>query len=344
MTPTTPQPAPRRRANEPVRVAVLGVGGMGFNHARVFSTLKGVDLVGVVDTDRERAQDVAQRFGCRAFTHPTQIMSLVDAATVAVPSSLHAEVAVPLLEQGIACLVEKPLASSEIAAVQLVEAADRSGTPLLVGHIERFNPAVEQLDRILAVDHDVLAIDARRMSAVSSRITDVDVVTDLMVHDIDIVLELVGEPVVDVSARGVMRGDAPGDDFVTALLTFANGALATFTASRVTQNQVRELQVTTPERFFTVDYSNQELLIYRQGRIGGIDDESADAGRYVLDVGTERVFVRRSEPLVVELSHFVDVVRGNEPPRVTGAQALEALRLVWQIREQVGKRVVDDRG
>ena len=108
-----------------------------------------------------------------------------------------------------------------------------------------------------------------------------------------------------------MRGDSPGDDFVTALLTFANGALATFTASRVTQNQVRELQVTTPERFFTIDYSNQELLIYRQGRIGGIDNESADAGRYVLDVGTERVFVRRTEPLVVELSHFVDVVRGT---------------------------------
>ena len=341
MTPT--EGKLRRRANEPVRLAVVGVGGMGFNHARVLSGLKGVELVAVVDTDAARCDAAAQQFGCRSVRDVAEVTGEVDAVTVAVPSGVHAAVAVPLLEQGIACLVEKPLASNEADAVQILEAAAKGNAPLLVGHIERFNPAVEQLQLILPDDHDVLALDARRMSAVSSRVTDVDVVTDLMVHDIDIVLDLVGDRVVDVSARGVMRGGSPGDDFVTALLTFSTGTLATLTASRVTQNQVRELQVTTDSRFFTVDYSNQELLIYRQGRIAGLNDESDDASRYVLDVGTERVFVRRTEPLASELSHFVAVVRDGISPRVTGEQALDALRLVWQIREQVGKRAVDGR-
>jgi predicted dehydrogenase len=326
--------APRRRADEPIRLAVVGVGGMGANHARVLHSLKGAELVAVVDADSERAGQVADRFGARALIDPSDLVGLVDAATVAVPSVAHATVAAPLLEGGVHCLVEKPLATTESDATAMLAAAQRGGAQLLVGHIERFNPAVQQLKQILD-GHELLAIDARRMSAVSSRITDVDVVTDLMVHDLDIVLDLVGEPVVDVAARGVMRGGAPGGDFVTALVTFASGTLSTLTASRVTQNQVRQLQVTTDSRFFTVDYSNQELLIYRQGRIGSLGDAPDDGSRYVLDVGTERVFVRRVEPLVAELAHFVEVASGRAEPLVTAEEALAAMRLVWAIQSQV---------
>lgn len=325
---------PRRRSDEPVRVGVVGVGGMGVNHARVYHSLKGAELVAVVDSDERRRREAEERFGCTAFEQPEHLVGLVDAASVAVPSVLHAEVGSILLAAGIHCLVEKPMATSEAEAAALLDAARSGGARLLVGHIERFNPAVRQLGEILEGDHELLALSTQRMSAVSSRITDVDVVTDLMVHDLDIVLDLVGEPVVDVTARGAMRRDV-GDDFVTALLTFASGTLATLTASRVTQNRVRQLEVTTDSRFFTVDYSNQELLIYRQGRIGAIDGSIEDGSRYVLDVGTERVFVRRIEPLSAELAHFVDVARGDADPLVTGEQALEALRLVWAIQQQV---------
>jgi len=175
------------------------------------------------------------------------------------------------------------------------------------------------------------------MSAVSGRISDVDVVADLMVHDIDIVLDLVGERPNDIVARGVQTGEA-GADYAVAVLRFPSGALASLTASRVTQNQIRELQVSTRHRLFTVDYPAQELLIYQQGRIGGLLGTAAGAdGRYVLDVNTERVFVRRTEPLVQELAHFVRVVRGEETPRVTGEAALAALEVVWEIQRQIGE-------
>jgi predicted dehydrogenase len=173
------------------------------------------------------------------------------------------------------------------------------------------------------------------MSAVSSRITDVDVVSDLMIHDIDILLGLIDSEVVEVTARGAAVDGAVGEDYVTALLTFANGSLASLTASRITQNQVRSLEVTTADRLYAVDYSNQSLNIFRQGRTGGIADEQIDPGRYLLDVGTERVFVRRVEPLAAELTHFLEVVRRREAPRVDGSAALRVLDVADRIRASV---------
>ena len=325
----------RRRRDEPVRVAVVGAGAMGANHARVYSGLKGAELVAVVDTDLDRATTVAELYGSRAVASVDEVVDQIDAASVTVPSGLHAAVGCPLLERGIACLVEKPLSTTEEGAKALIDAARRGGAPMLAGHIERFNPAVAQLREILTGHHDVLAVETRRMSAVSSRVTDIDVVTDLMVHDLDIVLDLVRSEVVNVTARGVLRSGSPGDDFVTALLTFANGALAVLTASRVTQNTIRQLHVTTDHRFFTVDYPNQELLIFRQGRLATLGDRPEEESLYVLDVGTERVFIRRTEPLVAELSHFLAVCKGKAEPLVTGEAGLAAMQLVWEIRRQV---------
>ena len=324
---------PTSARDEPLRVAVVGAGSMGANHARVYSTLKGVELVAIIDADTERAAAVADRHGGRAGEHLRDLRGEVDAVSVAVPSTLHCAVGVELLSMGIDVLVEKPIASTPAEARLLVEAANDLDRVLLVGHIERFNPAVEQLKEIVQAGPPLLAVDARRMSAVSSRVTDVDVVTDLMIHDLEIVLDLVGDEVVDVVARATTANGRDGTDYVTAMVSFAGGALASFVASRVTQNQIRELQVTTEERLLTVDYPAQELLIHRQGRIGSIGDEELSGGRYVLDVGTERVFVRRSEPLVAELTHFLAAVRGDEAPRVSGRAALRALELATQIRE-----------
>jgi predicted dehydrogenase len=252
-----------------------------------------------------------------------------------VPSAHHAEVGCQLLAMGVDCLIEKPLATAVEDGIRLVETAEAHGRALLVGHIERFNPAVEQLGHILRGESPVLAVDARRMSAVSSRITDVDVIADLMVHDLDIVLGLLDEEVVEVTARGAAVDGHVGADYVTALLTFANGSLASLTASRITQNQVRALEVTTADRLYAVDYSSQELNIYRQGRLGGIADEQVDPSRYLLDVGTERVFVRRVEPLAAELAHFLDVVRRRDLPRVDGRDGLRVLEVADRIRSSV---------
>ncbi len=331
----TDSPA-RRRRDEPVRVAVVGVGNMGRNHARVYATMKGVDLVAVVDPDQDRAREVATAYGCSPVSS-IESLGDVDAVTIAAPSVLHADIGTSLLERGIHCLVEKPLATSREDGELLIAAAEAGDTHLLVGHIERFNPAVRQLREIL-LGEDVLVVNARRMSAVSSRIADIDVVSDLMIHDLDIVRCLLGEADVEVTARGVAGPN--GADHVTALLTYGTGAVASLTASRITQNRIRGLEVTTRDRFFTIDYPSQELLIYRQGRIGGIDGPAGADGRYVLDVGTERVFVARREPLVEELRHFVAVARGDESPEVDGRSALAALELVWRIQAQVEQREV----
>ena len=322
------------------RVAVVGAGQMGVNHARVYSQLRGAELVGVLDVDRDRAEKVAEQFGTTVLP---SVQALVDegaeAVSLCAPSSLHASLGCELFAAGLHCLVEKPLATTEPDALALIAAAAAAGRQLVVGHIERFNPAVIQLREILGDAPEVLAADARRMSAVSGRITDVDVVSDLMVHDLDIVLDLVRDDIADITARGVLRSRAPGDDYVSALLTFGNGALASLTASRITQNQIRELQISTETHLMTVDYSAQELLMFRQGRIGGVGDREVESTRYVLDVSTERVFVRRTEPLAAELAHFLAVVDGSERALVTGDAALRVLRIVWEIRDQVRGRM-----
>lgn len=323
----------RRRRDEPIRVAVIGVGEMGRNHARVYSAMKGIDLVAVVDPDVDRAREVAELYGCSPLADLDRLPD-VDAVSVAAPSALHAEIGTHLLGRGIHCLIEKPLATTREEAERLIDAAAVGGAGLLVGHIERFNPAVRQLHEIVEAE-EIVVVNTRRMSAVSSRIADIDVVSDLMVHDLDIVRFLTTGSIIEVTARGI---DGPnGADHVTALINFDHGGMASLTASRVTQNRVRSLEVTTRDRFFTVDYPNQELLIYRQGRLGGSD---ADGGTYVLDVGTERVMIRRLEPLVEELRHFAGVARGDHDPEVDGRSALEAMELVWAIQDQLAASLV----
>ena len=315
-----------RTPSQPVRVGVIGAGQMGANHLRIYSGLKGVALVGVVDADAERARAAAALHGCRVFASAQEMAGEIDAATIAVPSSRHGDVAGPLLEQGVHCLVEKPLATTEAECEALIRAAGASGAVLLVGHVERFNPVVRQLGEILR-GNVVHAIDVRRMSALSARITDVDVVADLMVHDIDVVLSLLGTDVTDVFARGV---GGEGCDYVTATLMFAGGGMATLTASRITHNKIRELNVTADIGYVTANYLNQELLIHSQARTSGSAGEGA--GSYVLDLAIERVQIRPEEPLDVEIRHFVDAVQNATPPIVSGQDALNAMRYVWEIQ------------
>ncbi len=326
-----------RSSAAPVRVAVVGAGTMGENHLRVYSTMKGADLVAVVEPDDARRKDAADRYGCKALNHVEDLVGKVDAVSLAAPSVHHGELGVFLLENGVHCLIEKPLATSETECQRLIDAAARSGTILLVGHIERFNPAVQQLSAMLGDGkHAIHAIDARRLSS-TQRITDIDVVEDLMIHDLDIVLSLMGTRETSVTARGVHVDGASGQDYVTALLGFPGGALASLTASRITQNKVRELHVTSDLGYITLDYGTQELLIYRGGNTAKMRTPQAEPGSYILDLVIERALVNKREPLAAELRHFLDAVTKGVTPLVDGPQALEALRLAWRIQDEFSR-------
>lgn len=327
-----------------MRVAVVGTGNMGQNHMRIYSQLRDVTLVGFVEPDPPRAQSMAARFGCRAFGSLDELAGEVDAVTVASPSSTHGEIGRHLLAKGIHCLIEKPLATTEADCLALIEAAKGSGTTLMVGHIERYNPAIEQLSTLLSGDCAVHALDARRMSATSARIGDVDVIMDLMVHDLDIALNLRQRRSVPVriQAEGVQLGDG-GFDYVTALVRFDDGLLASFTASRITQNKVRELQLSTDMGYVQADYIRQELHVFRQSSIAQLPDGQ---GSHKLDLSVDRLLVRHAEPLAQELLHFVDCAANGTPPRTGGEDALRTLRLAWDIQTAVtnGTSVRRDHG
>jgi predicted dehydrogenase len=320
-----------------LRVAVVGAGRMGQNHLRIYDLLKGVAIAAVVDADRAQAEAAARRYGCPIFDSLDQLVGKVDAASVCVPSALHGEVGRFLLANGIPCLIEKPLASTDAECRSLIDTAARAKVALLVGHVERFNPAVQQLADLLEGGHRVHAIDARRLSWASARITDVDVVLDLMVHDLDIVLWLMNKPISGIAASGVCTSGSEGQDYVTALLSFSDGVMASLTASRITQTKVRELYLTADFGYVTVNYLNQEVLVFRHGGVERGPSHWSNAANAVIDSVMERVLVRNAEPLMVELQHFMDVVRNGAKPLVTGEHALETLRVAGCIRAEIAK-------
>jgi len=311
---------------------------MGQNHLRVYDMLKGVTVAAVVDPDLARAEQMAARYGCPAYRSSERLIGQVDAASVCVPSALHAEVGCFLMNHGVPCLIEKPLATTEAECQALIGAADRAGVTLMVGHVERFNPAVQKLTELLDGGRRVHAIDARRMSWASRRISDVDVVLDLMIHDLDIVLSLMGKPVTAVAASGVHTSGSHGQDYVTALLSFDDGVMASLTASRITQTKVRALDLTTDIGYITVNYFNQEILIFRQGVEDRDPGHWSNVGPAILESIMERVEIRNAEPLVRELQHFVDAVRTGTPPLVTGRHALETLRIAKLIQADIAHR------
>ncbi len=308
---------------------------MDRNHLRVYENLKNTQLVGFLEIDDSEAQLAGAQNDCRRFRTLDEVAAEVDAVSICSPSVTHEEIGLHFLDRGVHCLIEKPLATSEVACRSLIRAAEKSGAVLLVGHIERFNPAVQQVLALLEKGAQVHAVEARRLSSVSKRNNDVDVVTDLMVHDLDIVCALVPDRVDSVIAAGVCTPGLSGRDHVTSLLCFQGGAIATLTSSRITQHTVRELCVVTDRGVIAVNYMDQSVDIYQGDAIRRTAELPAKFGDYVIDTAVERIQVRRAEPLMIELAHFIDCVRNGTPPQVTGRQALQALDLVWQIQRCV---------
>jgi virulence factor len=315
---------------EPIRVGVIGVGNMGQHHTRVLSLMKDVEFVGISDVNIERGLDTASKYRVRFFENYIDMLPHVDAVCVAVPTRLHYSVGMACLQAGVHTLIEKPIAASIAEAESLVNAAAQSNCILQVGHIERFNPAFQELTKVLKTE-ELLALEAHRMSPYSQRANDVSVVLDLMIHDIDLLLDLVGAPVVKLTASGSRASGSGYLDYVTATLGFATGIVATVTASKVTHRKIRRITAHCKNSLTEADFLNNEILIHRQTTA----NYTTDYGQvlYRQDGLIEKVYTSNIEPLHAELEHFVYCARGGDQPSVGGEQALKALRLASLIEQ-----------
>ena len=302
-----------------VRVAVIGVGALGKHHARILAELPGAELVSVVDINKARAREIGTAVKVPPAFDGAEVMGRVDAVTVAVPTDAHLKVSLPFLQRGISVLVEKPFARDTSEAQQMINAASASGAVLAVGHTERYNPAVAAVRPLL--DHPRF-IEVHRLGTFPDRSLDIDVVFDLMIHDLDVVLSIVPSDVVAIEAVGVAVL-TPKPDIANARLKFASGCIANITASRISKDRVRKIRIFQRDAYLSIDYAAQEVERWRLVRGNGAM-ASIDGGK--LDVVNE-------EPLKRELSDFIGAVRDRRTPGVTGADGLRALSLAQRITD-----------
>jgi predicted dehydrogenase len=322
-----------------LRMAVIGVGHLGQHHARILAGLPDVELVGVVDSNPDQARTIADRVGTTALDHFEPLLGRVDAVSVATPTIFHHQVASAFLNTGTPVLVEKPVCRTVAEANDLIELAEKANVALQVGHIERFNPAFEELARRPIVPKFV---EAERHGPFTGRSVDIGAVLDLMIHDLDLLLALIGGPVRSVSAVGaaVFGGH---EDMVNARLEFANGCVAHVTASRISPRPKRRLRIWAPEGYAGIDFVSRKLTLVQPGeevRRYGLRVDRLDAaakarlkdevfGRYlqVLHLDGDR----KGDQLTAELKHFVDCVRTGRRPRVTGEDGRDALELAERV-------------
>lgn len=304
-----------------VRIAVIGVGHLGRHHARILSTLEGATLVAVVDTVPERAKDAAEATGARSVSDYRELLGEVDAVTVAVPTELHRDIALPFLERGTAVLVEKPMARTLAEADELVAAAKASGATLAVGHTERYNPAVAAAMPLVTSPR---FIEVHRLGVFPDRSLDIDVVFDLMIHDLDIILALVGSDVSSIEAVGVPVLTSKFD-IANARLRFASGCIANITASRISRERVRKIRFFQPDAYISIDYAAQEVEGWRLVR--------TDGAKPRIEGGA--LPVARDEPLKRELADFVDAARSKRKPLVDGDAGRRALELATRIADKM---------
>ena len=303
-----------------IKVAVVGVGHLGSRHARIYSELEGVELVAVVDTDFARAEEVAGDYSCRPFRHYKDIPEAVEAVSVVVPTDRHYRVASDLLEQGRHLLIEKPITNDVVQARELLKLADKNGLLLQVGHVERFNPSILSLEKIIK---EPRFIECHRNAPFQRRGTEVGVVLDLMIHDLDIILHLVASPVESLEAVGVPLL-SQFEDIANARLKFKNGCIANISTSRVSPGKMRKIRIFQDDAYISLDYMAQEARVYRK-----------EANRILID----HLPVPKGEPLKLELESFVEAVRLGGKPQVPAEGSLEALKIAMEVTRQVEKSV-----
>ena len=301
-----------------MKAAVIGVGHLGKHHARILASLPGISLAGVVDVDRDRAAQIAAEHGTTAYADVREIPGL-QLAVIATPTESHASIALPLIEAGVHTLIEKPVAQTLAEADALIAAAKRAGVVLAVGHSERFNPAVAAARPYV---NDPRFIEVHRLGTQIGRSMDIDVVLDLMIHDLDLILSLVPSEVESVEAVGVPVL-TPKIDIANARVRFANGCIANLTASRISKDQIRKIRFFQRERYVSIDTAAREVEMFQlTPQPGGMPK-----------IGGGKLTVPGDEPLKVELEDFVAAVREHRAPAVPGEQGRAALALAVRIVE-----------
>jgi predicted dehydrogenase len=304
-----------------VRVGVVGVGHLGRHHARIFSTLTGAELVGVADLNEPRAREIAAQYATAAYTDWRDLLTRVDAVSIAAPTEAHASIAAAFLEHKVHVLVEKPMTATTAEADGLLALASDRGVTLAVGHTERFNPAVEHVKPLL---REPRFIEVHRLGTFPERSLDIDVVFDLMIHDLDLVIDIVGGEVTALEAVGVPVL-TPRVDIANVRLRFAGGCIANLTASRISRDRVRKIRFFQRDAYVSVDYAAQEVEVYRL--------VPQEAGMPAIEGG--KVAIAREEPLKRELEDFVDAIRRGRRPLVTGEQGRAALALAQRVVERM---------
>jgi len=306
-----------------LQAGVVGVGGIGRNHARIYAELEGVHLAAVYDSDSDRAEEIASLYGCVPAESLEQFIGMVDLATVAAPTAFHRELGMALLRAGKHVLVEKPIAETVEDAAELVAAARECQRVLQVGHIERYNPVLRELESSLTRPR---FIESHRLSPFPGRSIDIGVVLDLMIHDLEIILHLVKSPVDKIDAVGVPVLTRR-EDIANARLRFANGCVANITASRISPEKMRKIRVFQEDTYVSLDYQNQSGQLYRKEG---------------MEIVREEVAIEKDEPLKCELADFVACAREGGKPRVTGHEASAALDLAIEITRLIEQNASEE--
>jgi predicted dehydrogenase len=322
--------------SDPIPVAVVGAGNMGANHIRVYDGLPKANLVEVVEPDPDRAAEFREQYDVNVVDSVEHIEQ-ATAASVAVPNELHRVTAEALIEQGLDVLVEKPLALTVEDATAIVETSEEHGAILQVGHIERFNPAVKTLRKILK-EEEIVALESHRLGPFTEHLSEANVIIDLMIHDLDVISSLVEAPVKFISSYGSNPKSKTADHAVTQI-QFKNGVLGTLTASHVTQGKVRTLSVTTVNSYITLDYQKQDVTIQQTGKEG--TTSLVNQRGYRSERITESPYIQTREPLKNELEHFISCVKTNTSPVVDGKVGLNSLRLARAVNKEISENDSD---
>ena len=299
-----------------LRVGVVGVGHIGSNHARLYAAQSNAEFTAIYDTDRAKAEQLAAEHGVRASGSLAEFLDQVDAASVATPTNSHFEVARQLIERGKHALVEKPIADNPAEATELARMAAERQVVLQVGHVERFNPVLSALEQRLSHPR---FIEANRLSPYPNRSTDIGVVLDLMIHDLEIILHLVRSPVQTIDAVGVPVLSR-GEDIANARLRFENGCVANITSSRISPERMRKIRVFQEDAYLSLDYQAQTGEIYR---------------RIATGIERDQVEIEREEPLKQQLAAFVECAATGRAPKVSGFEATAALELAVEITKRI---------
>jgi len=312
-----------------LKMAVIGTGHMGRHHVNILSNLPGVELAAIADRSEQTLLNISNKYDIKGFSDFRKLIRMVDAVVVAVPTSHHYEVTKELLQAKKHVLVEKPLTQTVAEGAELIELARRNGCVLMVGHVERFNAAVQQLRKIVKNPY---LIESMRCGPMDKRITDAGVVMDLMIHDIDIILNIVNDKVRLVNAVG-HRIHSSHEDVASAQILFENGCIANILASRVTQYKERSLKISQKDSYVCLNYGEQDLEIHRQASSAYL--LTPDEIKYSQESFVEKLHIQKDNPLKLELQHFINCINGKEKPLVNNENDLGALSVMHQILEKI---------